>query len=123
MPATQIAETHLQPGMSRNARTIAPASWPLFRTPRHMQIDYRTGRLVGISRHAHTYENTAIIAIFAVSKNRVHRFSGCVVTRCPLWGQKRRLRRVPPMSALLPIADIDESDCHSPRGNPQTAQS
>jgi hypothetical protein len=39
------------------AGVVAP-----FRTPRHMQIDYRTGRLVGISRHAHIYENTAIIA-------------------------------------------------------------
>jgi hypothetical protein len=26
----QIAATALQPGMSRKARTIAPASWPLF---------------------------------------------------------------------------------------------
>jgi hypothetical protein len=39
------------------AGVVAP-----FRTPRHMQIDYRTGRLVGISRHAHIYEDTAIIA-------------------------------------------------------------
>src|SRR5215472_3201173 len=26
----QIAATSLQPGISRNARTIAPASWPFF---------------------------------------------------------------------------------------------
>jgi hypothetical protein len=33
-----------------------------FRTPRHVQIDYGTGRQVGIVRHAHAYDNTTIVA-------------------------------------------------------------